>query len=99
MLESDGLRLGRAAVSRLFRDEAKVREFLRNVGNLNLETCQFRQVESVVRELSPPAGVTARGRPVVVTYQDLPDNEDEVLQEFFRQQVRQAKRNYPSLFR
>jgi hypothetical protein len=100
MPESEGLRLGRAAVARIFSDEAKLREFLKQVRDLrfNPETCQFRQIESVVRELCPPAGATARGRPIVVTYQDLPDNEDEVLEQFFRQHVNEAKRKHPNHF-
>ncbi len=53
MPESDGLRLGRAAVSRIFQDEAKLKQFLKRVKELRVNpgTCEFRQIESVVREL------------------------------------------------
>jgi len=101
MPESDGLRLGRAAVARIFRDEAKLRQFLRETKNfgINLDTCQFGQIESVIRELCPPAGATAIGKPVVVSYQGLPDDEDEILGGFFRQQIREARIKYPDLFK
>jgi hypothetical protein len=64
MSESDGLRLGKIAVSRIFRDESKLKSFLKLTQELriNLETCDFRQVESFVRELSSLAGaIPARG--------------------------------------
>jgi hypothetical protein len=101
MPESDGLRLGKAAVSRIFRDEAKLTEFLKQTRGLGikLETCQFGQVEAVIRELCPPAGATAVGRPLVVTYQGLPENEDQILAEFFRRQLSEAKTKYPDLFK
>jgi len=101
MAESDGLRLGRAAISRVFRTEPKLKEFLRQMRDLhvNLETCHFGQVESVIRELCPPAAAIAMGRPIVVSYQDLPDNEDDVLEQSFRNELDQARRKYPTLFK
>jgi hypothetical protein len=102
MSESDELRLGRIAISRIFRDESKLKLFLKVTQDLriNLETCDFRQVESYVRELSPPAGaIPARGGRAVVSYQDLPDNELEVLQQHFRQEVKEAKVKHHDLFR
>ena len=101
MPESDGLRLGKAAVSRIFRDEAKLKEFLKQTKDvgIKLETCQFGQVEAVIRELCPPASATAVGRPVVVSYQGLLENEDQILGEFFRRQLTEAKTKCPDLFK
>lgn len=102
MSESDGLRLGKIAVSRIFRDESKLKSFLKLTQDLriNLETCDFRQIESFVRELSSPAGaIPARGGRVVVSYQDLPGDELDVLQQYFRQEVKEVKAKQPDLFR
>jgi hypothetical protein len=102
MSESAELRLGKIAVSRIFRDESKLKSFLKLTQDLRikLETCDLRQVESFVRELSPPAGaIPARGGRVVGSY--LPDNDNElkILQEHFRQEVKEAKVKHPDLFR
>jgi hypothetical protein len=102
MGESEELRLGRIAVSRVFRDESKLEAFLKQMRDLriNLETCDFRQIESYIRELSlPAAAIPARGGHAVVGY--LPDNDTEfqVLQQYFRQEVREAKAKRPDLFR
>jgi hypothetical protein len=102
MPESDGLRLGRAAISHIFLDAAKLTEFLRRAAEfrINVQTCDWKQIESVIREVSPPAGaIAARGGRAVVSYQGLPDNEDEVLQEFFRQKVEEAKTKHPDLIK
>ena len=74
MSESDGLRLGKAAIARVSRDESKLKLFLKQMreAKINIETCDFRQVESFVRELSPPAAAIApRGGRAVMGYQDL----------------------------
>ena len=102
MSESDGLRLGKVAVSRIFRDEAKLKQLLNQVkeSGINVETCGFNQVESFVREMSSHAtAIPARGGTAVVIYQDLPDNEGKVLDEFFKQQVKEAKAKHPELFK
>ena len=102
MPESDGLRLGKAAVSRIFRDEAKLKQLLKRVkeSGINVETCCFNQVESFVREMSSHAtAIPARGGRAVGSYQGLPDNEGKVLDEFFRQRVKEVKAKHPDLFK
>jgi|GEM_PF-1135572 len=101
MSGSEGLRQGRAAVSRIFRDESKLRAFVEQTkaARINLEACDFRQVESFVRELAPPAGtLPARGGRAVIGYQDMHDDELAVLQEHFRQELKGAKARYSDLF-
>src|SRR5208282_783733 len=97
---SDALRLGRNAVSGVFGDESKLRDFLKQVkgSGINVEACDFRQVESFIRELVPPAQAIPVGGQAVTSYQDLPGNELEVLQQHFRQEVSAAKTRHPDLF-
>jgi len=102
MPESDELRLGKIAVSRIFRDDSKLKSFLKLTQDLriNLETCDFRQVESFVRELCSPAGaIPTRGGRVVGSYLPDNDNELEVLQQHFGQEIKEAKVKHHDLFR
>jgi hypothetical protein len=101
MGESEGLRMGRAAVARVFSEESKLKEFLRQVKDfgINLDACHFAQIESIVRVICPPVAATAIGRPAVGSYQGLPGDEDDVLDHFFKQELDQAKRKYKGLFK
>ena len=99
--ESEEFRRGRIAVSRVFQDESKLKSFMKQTQDLriDLETCDFRQVESYIRELSPDRGAVARGGHVVISYLPHNDNERELLQQHFRHEVKQAKAKHPDLFR
>jgi len=100
--ESDALRLAKNAVSRVFGDESKLRDFLKRVKDsgtgINVETCDFRQVEPFIQNVVPIAQPMTMGAQAVRSYQDLTDDELEVVQQHFRQEVIAAKTRHPDLF-
>ena len=99
--ESEEFRRGRIAVSRVFQDESKLKSFVKQTRDLriDLEPCDFREVESFIREMSPDRGAMPRGGRVVISYLPHNDNESELLQQHFRHEVKEAKAKHPDLFR